>query len=91
MTETTSTTPPPLAGVKPGQTVPNRPELLRIENCYEKVFPDKGNRPSLRTFHDWKNRGFFPQVKIGKMVFLNPDAVYAALVKKFETEGTPEK
>lgn len=57
--------------------------LLRMRPCYETLFPDLEERPSYRTFCEWKKRRYFPQIKIGKNVLLNPDEVRAALEKRF--------
>lgn len=60
--------------------------LVGIQACLEIIFPDENSRPSLRAFHDWKRRGYFPQVKIGSRVFLDPEQVRASLVEKFSSE-----
>jgi hypothetical protein len=41
----------------------------------------------LRTFKSWKARGFFPFVKIGHSVYLNPVEVRKALEKRFTIKG----
>lgn len=61
----------------------NTPALVGVKTCLALIFPDKDTRPSIRTFMEWKNRGYFPQLKIGKRVFLDPVIVRAALEKRF--------
>lgn len=63
------------------------PTLVGIKTCLEIVFPDKATRPGLRTFNEWKNRGYFPQLKIGKSVYLDPVAVRRALTKRFTIDA----
>jgi len=46
-------------------------------------FPDKSSRPGIRTFNEWRAKGFYPYHKIGKRVFLDPVAVRKALDKRF--------
>ncbi|NWK54311.1 hypothetical protein HW115_01715 [Verrucomicrobiaceae bacterium N1E253] len=57
--------------------------LLRMRPCYEALFPDPEERPSFRTFCEWKKRRYFPQIKIGGNVLLNPEEVRAAIEKRF--------
>ena len=47
------------------------------------VFPDPKTRPSIRAFNDWKKKGYFPSIKIGKRVFVDPAMVRKALDAKF--------
>lgn len=61
----------------------NEPTLVGIKTCLAIVFPDEATRPSLRAFNDWKNLGYFPQLKVGKRVFLDPVQVRIALEKRF--------
>ncbi|TLD68299.1 hypothetical protein FEM03_23570 [Phragmitibacter flavus] len=65
----------------------NEPILVGIQTCLEMVFPDRETRPSFRTFADWKQRRYFPSVKIGKRVFLEPAKVRAALERRFEIQA----
>jgi hypothetical protein len=73
-TPTTSTTPP-------------EPILVGIFTCLTIVFPDEVTRPSLRCFNDWKSKKYFPSVKIGKRVFLDPVQVRKALDKRFTIQA----
>lgn len=57
--------------------------LVGISTCLSLVFPDEATRPSLRTFNEWRARGYYPYLKIGKRVFLDADAVRKSLSKKF--------
>jgi hypothetical protein len=59
------------------------PTLVGIKTCLKLVFPDEKTRPGERTFAEWKKRGYFPYVKIGKRVFLDPVQVRKALDKRF--------
>ncbi|SHJ13572.1 hypothetical protein SAMN02745181_1271 [Rubritalea squalenifaciens DSM 18772] len=61
----------------------HEPVLLGINACIEAVFPDKEGRPCRRTFDEWRSRGFIPQITVGRRVFLDPQAVRKALIKRF--------
>jgi hypothetical protein len=69
--------------MKTEQKQTTEPTLVGIKTCLGIVFPDEETRPSLRSFNSWKNMGYFPQVKIGKRVFLDPVVVRRALEKRF--------
>jgi len=57
--------------------------LLRIDQCRKAIWKDKESRPSLRTFKEWKRLGYFPQIKIGRTVYLDPREVQLAIKKRF--------
>lgn len=69
---------------EPPRTAKNEePHLVGPKTCLEIIFPDEATRPALRTFLDWKSKKYFPQVKIGKRVFLDPVEVRKALDARF--------
>jgi len=59
------------------------PQLVGVKTALEMVFPDPSTRPSIRAFNSWKQLGYFPSVKIGKRVFLDPVQVRRALESRF--------
>ena len=59
------------------------PQLVGMQTGLELVFPDPETRPSIRSFNEWKKKGFFPSVKIGKRVFVDPAQERLALVSRF--------
>jgi len=61
----------------------NETGLVGMNTGREMVFPDPLTRPSARTFAEWKRRGFYPSVKIGARVFIDPAQVRAALDARF--------
>lgn len=63
------------------------PTLIGIKPCLKIVFPDEATRPGERTFNEWRAKGFYPSVKIGKRVFLDPVQVRKALDKRFTIEA----
>ena len=63
------------------------PALYGIEPCWKIVFSDDATRPGIRTFNEWRARGYYPHVKIGKRVFLDPVAVRKALDKRFTIQA----
>lgn len=65
----------------------NEPQLVGIKTGLELVFPDPETRPSIRAFNEWKNKGYFPSLKIGKRVFVDPAQVRLALESRFTING----
>ena len=61
----------------------NEPQLVGMQTGLEMVFPDEESRPSFRAFTEWKRRGYFPSLKIGKRVFVDPVQVRLALESRF--------
>ena len=61
----------------------NEPQLVGMKTGLELVFPDPDTRPSIRAFNDWKAKGYFPSLKIGKRVFVDPVQVRLALESRF--------
>ena len=57
--------------------------LLRTDPCRKAIWKEKENRPSLRTFKKWMSLGYFPRIKIGGSVFLDPQQVTQALRERF--------
>lgn len=64
-------------------TPPQEPSLLGIQSALEAAFPEKASRPSTRAWNDWRAKGYYPYVKIGKRVFIDPVAALAALEARF--------
>ncbi|MCX6878701.1 MAG: hypothetical protein NTW21_33545 [Verrucomicrobia bacterium] len=58
--------------------------LVGLEEGRKSVFGTSPEAPSKRTFAEWKARGFFPFVKIGKRVFVDPSEVRRALDRRFK-------
>jgi hypothetical protein len=63
------------------------PSLLGVQTALEIVFPDASSRPSLRTWNEWRAKGFYPYIKIGKRVFIDPVAAIKAIEKRFTVES----
>jgi len=61
----------------------NEPQLVGMTKGLELVFPDPNTRPSIRAFNSWKQNGYFPSVKIGRRVFIDPVMVRNALDARF--------
>ena len=61
----------------------NEPQLVGMQTGLELVFFDPDTRPSIRAFSEWKKRGYFPSLKIGKRVFVDPVQVRLALESRF--------
>ena len=61
----------------------NEPQLVGMKTGLELVFTDPQTRPSIRAFNSWKQKGYYPSVKIGKRVFVDPVQVRKALDARF--------
>ena len=59
------------------------PQLVGIQTSLAIVFPDAATRPSVRAWNEWRAKGFYPYLKIGKRVFIEPEAARRALEKRF--------
>jgi hypothetical protein len=60
--------------------------LVAAQACIERVF-DEESKPSLRTFREWQAKGIIPYLKIGRLVFFNPEEVRHALNKRCRVEA----
>ena len=67
---------------------PQAPTLVSMKKALELVFPDTESRPSLRSWNTWKAEGYFPSIKIGRRVFVNPVAAREALEERFTINAT---
>ena len=67
--------------------ITQEPTLVGIKPALETVFPDESTRPSLRAWNDWRAKGYYPYVKIGKRVFIDPVAARKALEARFTIEA----
>lgn len=65
------------------------PTLVGLVEGRNAVFGTGPEAPSKRTFAEWKARGYFPYVKLGKRVFVDPEEVRRALDRRFKINATP--
>jgi len=75
-------------GMSPLVSAIQAQQLVGTDKCREILFPDKPSAPGKRTFLEWQARGYFPVVKIGRRVFLDPEQVRAALERRFKINAT---
>ena len=71
----------------PNNKTNREPALLAIKPALEAVFPEKNSRPSLRAWNEWRAKGYYPCVKIGRRVFINPVDARRALAARFTIEA----
>jgi len=64
-------------------TTPQEPTLVGMKTALNTVFPDSSSRPSFRAWSEWKAKGYFPSVKIGRRVFVDPVKARQALEARF--------
>lgn len=57
-------------------------KLVDAPRCIDAIF-HKEARPGLRTWMDWKAKGYLPFVRVGRRIFYDPAACRAALEKRF--------
>ena len=60
------------------------PAFVGLEECRITVFGTGREAPSKRLFAEWKARGYFPFIKVGKRVFADPTEVSRALNRRFK-------
>jgi hypothetical protein len=65
----------------------NTPVLVGLEEGRILLFGHGPEAISKRCFAEWKARGYFPYVKIGKRVFINVDEVRMALHRRFKIQA----
>jgi hypothetical protein len=63
---------------------PSAPALVGLEEGRVTLFGTGPEAISKRCFAEWKARGYFPYVKVGKRVFVNVDEVRRALERRFK-------
>jgi hypothetical protein len=66
---------------------PQSPAYVGLEECRKSVFGTGSEAPSKRTFLEWKARGYYPFIKVGKRVFANPEDVRRALERRFKVNA----
>jgi hypothetical protein len=65
----------------------NAPALVGLEEGRITLFGTGPEAISKRCFAEWKSRGFYPYVKVGKRVFVNVDEVRRALERRFKIQA----
>ncbi len=70
--------------------MPQRELLLGLHATRKFLFPGP-EAPSERTWADWKARGYFSVVKIGRRVFCDPSVVRSELIEKFKVPASSRK
>jgi hypothetical protein len=63
------------------------PAYCGLEECRKLVFGTGPEAPSKRSFLEWKARGYYPFIKVGKRVFADPTEVRAALERRFKVNA----
>lgn len=63
------------------------PTFVGLEECRITVFGTGREAPSKRLFAEWKARGYFPFIKVGKRVFADPEEVRRAINRRFKVNG----
>jgi hypothetical protein len=69
------------------QTTP--PALVGINEGRIAIFGTGPEAISKRCFDEWRARGFYPYVKVGKRVFISVPDVQAALERRFKVKARP--
>ena len=59
---------------------PEKQRLVRYNQIIPAMFPDPKDQPSLRTFKTWVKRGYVPHVKVGRIMYFNPEECLRALM-----------
>ncbi len=61
-------------------------QLTDARGCIKAAFAE-GSRPSLRSFLDWKAKGYVPYKKIGRRVYYDATEVRRALDRHFSVKA----
>ena len=72
-------------------TADSNTNLLGIKPALEAVFTDEGSRPSLRAWNKWRAKGYYPYIKKGRRVFIDPIKARQALEKRFTVKARDEE
>jgi hypothetical protein len=67
------------------------PAFVGLEECRITIFGTGREAPSKRLFAEWKARGYFPFIKVGKRVFADPAEVSRALNRRFKINSVDGK
>lgn len=65
------------------------PALVGVNEGRIALFGTGPEAISKRCFDDWRAKGLYPYVKVGKRVFINVDEVRAALERRFKVKARP--
>ena len=57
--------------------------LVSARTAHRLIFPIEECRPSFRTFNEWRSKGFYSYLKVGKRVLIDVNQVKADLAAKF--------
>lgn len=60
------------------------PALVGLDEGRVTIFGTGPEAISKRCFAEWKARGYYPYIKVGKRVFVNVDDVRRALERRFK-------
>lgn len=60
------------------------PTLVGLDAGRIAIFGTGSDAPSKRSWAEWRSRGYFPVVKVGKRVFVNAEECRRALERRFK-------
>lgn len=63
--------------------IPSAPALVGLDEGRVILFGTGPEAISKRAFSEWKARGWYPYLKVGKRVFINVEQVRLALERRF--------
>lgn len=63
------------------------PAFHGLEECRKIIFGTGPEAISKRTFAEWKARGYYPFIKVGKRVFADPNEVRRALDRRIRVNA----
>ena len=58
-------------------------ELVGAETLLERLWPDEKDRPSLRTLRNWQKQRIVPYVRLGRLIYFNPEEVAEAIRQRW--------
>jgi hypothetical protein len=63
------------------------PKYVGLEEGRIAIFGTGPEAPSKRSWAKWKALGYYPYIKLGKRVFVNPEEVRRALERRFKVNA----
>lgn len=60
---------------------------MGVEEARKAIFGEGPEAPSKRSWDEWRARGYYPHVKIGKRVFVDVDLARRALERRFTVKS----
>jgi hypothetical protein len=65
--------------------------LLDVYGLLAEIWPDEKSRPSMRALIMWRESGLIPYLRIGRLIYYDPNEVLLSLRKKCTVKAKGKK